>query len=343
MPLPTPSDSMTAPSSRSRPPAKLVRRKLAGAVPHDLGGPAEDPLGRANLYRFRDPNDWKDLNAKFVLQLAHDRTLDPDPDGMLRAAWPAIVAAIEWLASFDTDGDGLPDHDGHPDQTYDTWPMYGPSAYCSGLWLAALRAGIELAGDMGDAARADAWAGLLVRATASFETRLWNGRSYDYDDGGSPTSDSVMADQLAGQWYADVLGFGDLVAPGRVESALRHVHERNVAGFAGGEMGAVNGTRPDGSVDRSSEQSQEVWAGTTYALAAFMIGRGLVDEGWQAARGAARVTYERGFWFRTPEAYDEDGNFRASLYMRPLAIWAIEEALERVGRTGERTPVAALR
>jgi non-lysosomal glucosylceramidase len=45
------------------------------------------------------------------------------------------------------------------------------------------------------------------------------------------------------------------------------------------------------------------------------------------------VTYERGLWFRTPEAYDEDGNFRASLYLRPLAIWTIEEALRRARGT----------
>ena len=71
-------------------------------------------------------------------------------------------------------------------------------------------------------------------------------------------------------------------------------------------MGAVNGMRPDGTVDDSSEQSAEVWVGTTYALAAFMIGRGLVEEGWETARGAAAVTYERGLWFRTPEAYDAE-------------------------------------
>ena len=78
---------------------------------------------------------------------------------------------------------------------------------------------------------------------------------------------------------------------------------------------------------RSSEQSAEAWVGTTYALAAFMLGRGLDEEAWQTARGAWNVTYNRGFWFRTPEAYDGDGNFRASLYLRPLAIWAIEHAL----------------
>jgi non-lysosomal glucosylceramidase len=64
-------------------------------------------------------------------------------------------------------------------------------------------------------------------------------------------------------------------------------------------------------------------------LAAFMLGRGLETEGWATAEGAARVTWERGMWFRTPEAYDARGDFRASMYLRPLAIWAIEEALER--------------
>ncbi len=84
-----------------------------------------------------------------------------------------------------------------------------------------------------------------------------------------------------------------------------------------------------------SRSTWRLWIGTTYALAAFMIGRGLTEEGWETARGAAAVTYERGLWFRTPEAYDEAGNFRASLYLRPLAIWAIEEALER-RRAGAR-------
>jgi hypothetical protein len=44
----------------------------------------------------------------------------------------------------------------------------------------------------------------------------------------------------------------------------------------------------------ASDQSEEVWVGATYALAALMLGRGLVSEAWQTASGAARVTYERG-------------------------------------------------
>ncbi len=58
-----------------------------------------------------------------------------------------------------------------------------------------------------------------------------------------------------------------------------------------------------------------------------MIGRGLTEEGWRTAHGAYAVTYGRGLWFRTPEAYLESGQFRAAMYLRPLAIWAIEHAL----------------
>jgi non-lysosomal glucosylceramidase len=207
--------------------------------------------------------------------------------------------------------------------------MRGPSAYGGSLWLAATAAAEAMAHRLGDPAAERRWAGWFERAQVAFDRRLRRGAYYAYDDGGGPSSLSIMADQLAGQWYADATGLGDLLPPDRVVTTLATIHANNVKRFGGGRMGAVNGMRPDGSIDGSSEQSAEVWVGTTYALAAFMIGRGLVAEGWETARGAAEVTYERGLWFRTPEAYDERGDFRASIYLRPLAIWAIEEALRR--------------
>ena len=109
-----------------------------------------------------------------------------------------------------------------------------------------------------------------------------------------PPPTPIMADQLAGQWYADATQLGDLVSPERIDMALRTIYESNVLGFGGGDMGAVNGTRPDGSIDESTEQSAESWTGTTYGLAAFMIGRGLTEEGWRTAHGTFAVTYGRG-------------------------------------------------
>jgi pimeloyl-ACP methyl ester carboxylesterase len=59
-----------------------------------------------------------------------------------------------------------------------------------------------------------------------------------------------------------------------------------------------------------------------------MLQHGMLEEGWWTAWGVFNVTYNRGFWFRTPEAYRSDGSFRAGMYMRPLSIWAIEQALQ---------------
>jgi non-lysosomal glucosylceramidase len=235
--------------------------------------------------------------------------------------------AMEHLARFDRDGDGLPEHEGIPDQTFDTWPMTGPSAYAGGLWISALEAASRMATEVGEPETAERYQAIAAKARASYVDRLWNGRYFRYDGSGGPVSDSIMADQLCGQWYADATGLPELAPDALVRTALATVVASNVRGFQGGEMGAVNGTRPDGSVDLSSEQSPEVWPGVVYALAAGLLHRGMDQEAWETARGAVQVTYRRGYWFRTPEAWDAAGNFRASVYMRPLSIWAMEHAL----------------
>jgi non-lysosomal glucosylceramidase len=177
---------------------KLAPRKCAAALPHDVGGPDDDPFLRVNAYRYQDINIWKDLNCKYVLQLWRDATVLDDPD-LLREAWPGIIRALDHIATFDLDGDGLPEHDGDPDQTYDTWPMSGPSAYCGGLWLAALRAAIEIGGRVGAADDPDGAAavarfeGWLGAGTAAYEAKLWAGTHYRYDGGRGVSSDSIMA------------------------------------------------------------------------------------------------------------------------------------------------------
>lgn len=303
----------------------LAPRKLAGALPHDLGMPAEDPWRRANAYDWQDPNVWKDLNSKFILLVYRDALFTGDWT-FAADAWPAVQQALAYLRAMDRDGDGLPENEGLPDQTYDTWPMSGPSAYCSGLWLAALQAAIALAHRLGDRAAVARYQAWLQTAQTSFEQALWNGQYYRFD--ASPAGQVVMADQLAGLWYTLLTDLPPVVPLDQARSALETVVALNVRGFAGGQMGAVNGMFLDGRVDESSEHSQEVWAGTTYGLAALLGHLGLWEEAWQIAWGVYRTTYEtHGLWFRTPEAWDRAGHFRASLYLRPLAIWALEVAL----------------
>ena len=300
-------------------------RKIKGAVPHDLGVPQEDPFVLPNQFNWQNTSDWKDLNSKFVLMIYRDYVFGGKKDiGFLRETWPAVQEALEHLKKYDRNGDGIPENDGFPDQTYDVWVVRGESAYTGGLWLGALRAAEEIAKVLGDAKASAGYHDLFAKAQASYIKKLWNGEYFSYDTL-SEYKDNVQADQLAGQWYASMTGLGDLVPKEMQQKALKKIYDYNVMKFANGEMGAVNGMAADGTIIKTNEQVQEVWIGTTFSVAALMLGEGMKDEAYRTAWGVYHTSYEtQGYWFRTPEAWEIDGHYRASMYMRPAAIWAME-------------------
>ena len=49
------------------------------------------------------------------------------------------------------------------------------------------------------------------------------------------------------------------------------IFEFNVMKYADGKRGAVNGMKPNGQIDITSMQSEEVWIGVTSALASLMV------------------------------------------------------------------------
>lgn len=71
----------------------------------------------------------------------------------------------------------------------------------------------------------------------------------------------------------------------KAQSALERVFSFNVLKFKDGKRGAVNGMRPDGTVDMSAMQSREIWPGVTYSVAAAMIQEGMVEIGFRTAQG----------------------------------------------------------
>lgn len=302
----------------------LHKRKKKGAVPHDLGVPEGDPFIAVNEPGWQDTNDWKDLNSKFILMVYRDYVLTGRKDtAFLRETWPAVQEAVTYLRQFDHGG-GIPENGGYPDQTYDSWVVRGVSAYCGGLWLAALRASEEIGRTLGENNAAAEYHQLFVKAQKTYVSKLWNGEYFRYDTE-SDSHGAIQADQLAGQWYANMTGLGDLVPREMQLSAAKKIFAFNVMKFGGGEMGAANGMNADGSIMRDNEQGQEVWVGTSYGFAALLLSEGMRDESYRTAWGLFHVIYEsKGYWFRTPEAWDVDGNFRASMYMRPAAIWAME-------------------
>ncbi len=302
-------------------------RKAKGAAPHDLGVPEEDPFEQINQFSWQDTNGWKDLNPKFVLLVYRDFVLSGSTDkAFLKYTWPAVQESLAYLRKYDTDDDGVPENQGYPDQTYDEWVVRGESAYSGGLWLASLRAAEEMAKKLEDAKAAAEYHELFVKSQASYIKKLWNGEYFRYDTQ-SEYKDNIQADQLAGQWYANLTGLGDLVPREMQASAVKKIFDYNVMKFAGGSMGAVNGISADGKLitARNNQQVQEVWAGTTMGVAGLMLSEGMTEQAYRTLWGLYHTSYEtKGYWFRTPEAWDITGDYRASMYMRPAAIWTME-------------------
>ena len=340
--------------------------KTPGMVPHDLGSPRRRPWVILNAFDWQNANVWKDINPKFPLRAYRDFLATGGVDiGFLVRMFQASVVALDTLeARFGDKVTHVPLNEGIPDQTYDTWKMKGESAYVGLLWLAGLKAtvrmgetlssrGLYRAGDLDIPEILVKYKGWFESGRASLR-KLWDERAgYFHIDA---TTDDIMTDQLFGVWYAGMLGLeadgrDPIVPPVDVQRALRTVYEKNVLGFGGGVMGAVNGRKAGGGQLRT-QQGDEVWVGTAYAFAADLVLNGLVDEGLHTAYGLYHVVYSpfgQGYFFKTPEAYLDpnearwndpaakygERTFRAMKYMRPGAVWALYEAIRKnAGKTG---------
>ncbi|WP_413199917.1 GH116 family glycosyl hydrolase [Nostoc piscinale] len=306
-------------------------RKVAGATPHDLGAPNEHVWEKTNYTCYQDCNLWKDLSCDFVLQVYRDYLLTGADDvEFLADCWDAIVQTLDYLKTFDKDGDGIPENSGAPDQTFDDWRLQGVSAYCGGLWLAALEAAIAISdilitnhrGAEGAERQKSIYQEWLQQSRPIYEEKLWNGQYYRLDSGSG--SAVVMADQLCGQFYARLLELPDIVPSDRALSALKTVYDACFLKFQNGEFGAANGVLPDGSPENpKATHPLEVWTGINFGLAAFLVQMGMQDEALRVTQAVVQQIYNNGLQFRTPEAITAAGTFRASTYLRAMAIWGI--------------------
>ncbi|NJN29663.1 MAG: bile acid beta-glucosidase [Synechococcales cyanobacterium RM1_1_8] len=318
----------------------LAQRKVANATPHDLGAPNEHVWEKTNYTAYQDCNLWKDLGSDYVLQVYRDYLFTGADDiEFLADCWPAVVAALDYLKEFDLDGDGIPENSGAPDQTFDDWRLQGISAYCGGLWIAALEAAIAMAQILETQTdipvsealtQHQAW---LAQAKPLYQATLWNGRYYNLDSGSG--SQVVMADQLCGQFYARLLALPDIVPQDCAKSALSTVYEACFLNFKGAQFGAANGLLLDGSpVNPGDTHPLEVWTGINFGIAAFLVQMGLKDEAFRLTETVVGQVYENGLQFRTPEAITSVGTFRASHYLRAMAIWALVTVMDQTGSEG---------
>jgi uncharacterized protein (DUF608 family) len=171
-----------------------------------------------------------DGQCGIVLRSYREHLISADAQ-FLKRNWPAIKKAVNYLIEFDKNDDaydGLLDGEQH--NTLDA-EWYGKVHVLCSLYLAALRAGEEMAIEMDDAAFQKRCRHTYDMGRKNIE-KLYNGEYYvqledpDHADaiGVGP---GVYIDQVYGQFWANQVGLGALMNQEHVRSALNAIWKYN--------------------------------------------------------------------------------------------------------------------
>ena len=278
----------------------------------------------------------------------------------LKGLWPAVKKSIEFAWSpenedrWDADKDGV--LEGRQHHTLDR-ELFGPNSWLTGFYLAALKAGAEMARAMGEPETASEYDALFAKGKAWVDKHLFNGRFYfqKIDLGDKALVDSFNApnywsaehqqivaqigegsgvDQVLGQWHANLCGLGDIFNQGQRKKALqtifKHNYRRSFRDFPNpcrlfsvyDEAGVLICDWPDASKKPAVPvpYSEETMYGFEYAAAALMIQEGLIKEGLEIIEsGRVRFDGER----RNPWNEAECG----ANYARSMSSYSLLNAL----------------
>lgn len=264
-----------------------------------------------------------DLPSQFVLLALRGYFWTSDM-GYLREMWPHVTRALEYvLRERDANGDLLPDMGGAM-CSYDNFPMYGAASFVASLWLAALAHAVTAAKALGDNEAVTRYSGILEKARAVFEEKLWKKNYYIlYNDLGGPkgdTDEGCLTDQIIGQWAMHLSGLGYLLDRRRVRTALAQILKRNSRYW-----GLRNCTWPGDTFvmpvapSNWGDQGNTCWSGTELCFASFLMFEGLVDEALAVIRHVDDRYRREGLYFD----HQEFGGH----YFRPMGSWAIVNAM----------------
>lgn len=293
---------------------------VEGTIPHDIGSPPADPWHILNDYQYRvDSNQWKDHDPCFILGYALHRRFAGR--AVPAEHWEKLLVIAEHMERLDKDGDGLPEHDTHGDSTWDAIEEVGPAIFSAALTLGAWAALTAIARDVGDESNVAKFAEKFVTARQGFENAFWTGGHYRNATTGE-RAEWVMADGLFGVFLARRAGLGWLLPEDRIRDHMRKVFEANFRSNEDGSHGPTLLAPPEGWGGRSGgTQVGEVLVGSSWSCAALMEDVGLREEARVMGEAVVDVLYRRsGLQFRTPAAWTKDGQFRAALNLRPMAI-----------------------
>jgi len=257
--------------------------------------------------------DRVDMNQQFVQMVYRDFLWTGDK-AYLNRMWPAVVKAMNFINSLDSNKDGLPDKETQRN-TYDQWNLYGTPSYISGLWLSSLQAAILIAEKTGDKKQMLSWQKTLGIGTENFNKILWNGEYYSLWVDKDKRDECCMSFQLGGVWFNSLMGIVSSLPKDQIITTLKAIFKYNFD-F---ERGLVNASYPEGAKKHfttfKNGQAESPWTGIEYAMASMYYEYGLIDE----ANAIIESVYERYLRSGLVWAHVECG----SHYYRAMSSWAV--------------------
>lgn len=250
-----------------------------------------------------------DSQAGYVLRTYREHMMCAD-DRFLKRVYKPIKKVLEFLIREDKDGNGV--LEGRQHNTLDV-DLYGPSSWLTSMYLAALRAGEEMATEMGDDEFAETCRNIFKKGVAGFDKLFFNGEYYIHVLEKTSHLDAMRigngchVDQLLGQWWAHQLGLGRIAPEKASRTAMKSLFNYNFIPDVGpfreeqkpgrwyavpGETGLVTTAFPFKDKDSilgptptwASMYFNECWTGVEYSAAAEMIYEGLVEEGLRVVK-----------------------------------------------------------
>jgi uncharacterized protein (DUF608 family) len=252
-----------------------------------------------------------DGQAGCILRAYREHQMSAD-DGFLKRNWPNIKRAIEYLIAQDENADGI--LEGRQHNTLDA-DWYGPVAWLSGLYLAALRAGEEMAREMGDEAFAQQTHAIVHSGGQKITELLFDGEYFiNKPDKTHPeainSGTGCEIDQVFGQSWAFQLGLGRVLPEQSTRTALRSLWRYNFSPDVGpyreanpvgrwyamaGEAGLLMCTFPrtDWDLEKAKGAGRqmtfvgyfnECMTGFEYQVASHMLWEGMIEEGLAITR-----------------------------------------------------------
>ena len=197
-----------------------------GQIPHMIGN-VYDKLGAADT--FFCVTGWPDLSCSFILQTYRHFLYSGDRD-YLAGNLDAYDRAVKWMQSTDKLGLGLPVGGCTYDYEQHEWKVEAPMIVNASCYLGALRAAIDAAKRLDRLDLADSWSQAFDKARNSLMTLFWNGRYFRkwvHPQKKTENGNCFVA-QLAGDWFARLLGLEPIFPDEIVDSVLDSIVELNM-------------------------------------------------------------------------------------------------------------------